>query len=206
NLLAAALESNPYDRSLRQIADKLDLASGSQPTSSRTAKTRRSQLETKSTLNPTQFSARLGEIEAQVGLIEILADNGKRQNTGFLIGPNIFMTTYHSVMDLPQSNIHKNVSLRFDYKESLDGRSITHGTVYQLAEKDWLIDYDEQLDYALLRIVGTPGLDPIGGERAELDAPGRGWMTIPVTPPVLSPGMPITILHYPEGGPLRLSI
>src|SRR5262249_31772142 len=74
NLLAAALESNPYDRSLRQIADKLDLASGSQPTSSRTAKTRRSQLETKSTLNPTQFSARLGEIEAQVGLIEILAD------------------------------------------------------------------------------------------------------------------------------------
>jgi len=115
-----------------------------------------------------------------------------------------------------------DVVLRFDYKRLADGTTLNPGTVYRLAT-DWLIDKSpmspidsqpepksgvpqpDELDYALLRVDGTPGAAPVGN-KAEPDAPLRGWIDAPTQPYDFQPGTALFIVQHPQGDPLQLAI
>ena len=66
---------------------------------------------------------------------------------------------------------------------------------------------DEQfLDYALLRLEGYPGAEPVGGRHSASSAPMRGWVDLLASVADPTPQMPVLILQHPRGGPLQLSM
>jgi hypothetical protein len=104
-----------------------------------------------------------------------------------------------------------NVSALFDYKSLSRRGPVDLGTTYLLREEEWLLssDHDEGdggLGYALIRVAGTPGNDPIGGDRAEPGARARGWITPPRRSSDFVPGSPVLILHYGGAGPLLVAV
>jgi hypothetical protein len=132
-----------------------------------------------STYDVGAWRRRLGEIEGRVCRIEF--PPAVAQGTGFLVGPSAVLTNYHVVKRIIEGELSPaTVRLRFDYKVGDDGVSVSNGTPYELGD-DWLIDHapyserdndvapvddpaPDELDYALLRVSGTPAADPVGGE------------------------------------------
>jgi hypothetical protein len=121
------------------------------------------------------------------------------------------------------------VALRFDYKAREDGISVDTGTVYELARDaaaaadGWLIDSSpyspvdtdggpgdplpSQLDYALLRVKGSPGNDPVGGARPELrSAEPRGWINIPARAHDFETFKSVFIYQHPDDRPLQFAM
>jgi tetratricopeptide (TPR) repeat protein len=217
-LLVAAMESNPHNSKLLDFAAKRGLTAVKRDEKALEVTLQKTQ----SFLDTSQWRELLGRLEPQVCRIEISATGAF--GTGFLVGPDIVLTAYHVVEGVINESIEpQDVVLRFDFK-SLEGKqTIYEGTVYRLAA-DWLVDYSkysqvdvqakpeseeprvDELDYALLRVAGAPGKEPVGGKRAESDASRRGWIEMPAQFPDLSPDTPLMILHHPEGGPLKLSM
>lgn len=224
SLICAARESNPGNPILLAFSQQFGFAS----TPKRRHEIERLIRESNSYLDVTKWRTRLGEVEAQVCRIEINSNGGTIYGTGFLIGPDIVMTNHHVVEAViageqgrTDSRGYKarasNVILRFDYKKLSDGTTINSGTVFGLAEKEWLIDqspnsslermprYDE-LDYALLRVDDAPGNHAIAVEKAEPSAPTRGWIEIPQQPYDFDPHTSLYIMQHPQGAPLKLVI
>lgn len=161
----------------------------------------------------------LAEARGRVCRVEI---GNRPVGTGFLVGPSAIMTNWHVVHDAYKQLVDgAEVKLRFDYRRAR-GRVVHEGTEFSLAEKDWLIDtlppsaLDgqaapsaepslDELDYAVLRVDGEPGSSPVGGDRAALDAPKRGWVKIPPGSPALSLGSPIYIVQHPLGEPMSIA-
>lgn len=168
---------------------------------------------------------RLGRIENQVCRIESPAGGG----TGFLVGPSLVLTNYHVVEELVAGSAAPgDVVLRFDYKAlpAPDGSGalvVAEGVPYRLAAT-WLVDhspYSDQdllnddegpappaldtLDYALLRVDGTPGEDVPGGDAPVPGAPTRGWVEVPEAAPPLAAGTPLFIVQHPRGDPMKLA-
>ncbi len=182
--------------------------------------------KTNKKLNPAQWRKQLGQVEAQVCRIEI--DNGATTSfgTGFLVGPDAVLTNYHVIRRLIGKKQIKpeEVALRFDYKVSEDGSSASDGTIYHLeeGEDEWLIDKSEYspvdqlldpmdqvpdaklLDYALLRVSGSPGNDRVGGDQAAPSAPTRSWVKVTNKQYDFDPGSPLYIMQHPQAGPLVL--
>jgi hypothetical protein len=131
------------------------------------------------------------------------------------------MTSYHVVRpvidgDLPSAD----VDLRFDYKHSATGGDVHPGTVHRLAS-DWLVAsapnsaFEErdgetteiptpgELDFAVVRVDGAPGEQPIGAG-AEPGAERRGWIdAVPGAP--LRAGDDLLVLQHLMGKPMRLA-
>ena len=135
--------------------------------------------------------------------------------TGFLVGPDLILTAYHVVapaIEGPEGS--RAITLHFDYKLPANGETISPGTVCRIARKDWIAaacpsgpEADlRALDYAILRVEGSPGSEPIGGDRAEPGAEPRGWITVPGRPFGLVPGSPLLIAVHPPAGPLQVSV
>src|SRR5207302_538451 len=60
--------------------------------------------------------------------------------TGFLVGPDVVITSYHNILTVVKNAIDPNhIILRFDFKRMGNGQDINMGTIYRLASKDWLI-------------------------------------------------------------------
>jgi len=126
--------------------------------------------------------------------------------TGFLVGPAAAMTCNH-VFTMngiePDSNWRDRLRARFDYKADADGKPIREGTVYRMAQaSDWMADRSpvENLDYALIRLEGTPGQDPIGSSQS----PERGWLS--AVPYSFAVDETLAVLQHPAGRPLSLSL
>lgn len=225
-LIVAARESNPGNAMLLAFSQQLGLA----PTveDSQTSSTpSRPQLE-KLIKTANYFSdinewrKRLGEIEVQVCRVEI---NGEPQGTGFLLGPSVVITNYHvmnKVIEEKPGFTPDKVILRFDYKRLADGLTVKTGTAYRLAD-EWLIDYSpysqvdlqaepksdvpqpDELDYALLRLDGSPGDEPVG-ENSEPGAPMRGWIKVPAEGYAFEPHTALYIAQHPKGEPMKLAL
>src|SRR5262249_26627828 len=73
------------------------------------------------------------------------------------------------------------------------------------AEMPAVLPQPDELDYALVRLAGTPGRMPIGGERGERDAGPRGWLDVPPTATNPNAGRPLFILQYTRGERLQLA-
>ncbi|EFH88938.1 effector-associated domain EAD1-containing protein [Ktedonobacter racemifer] len=210
DLLVAVRQSQPLNPSLLRFAAQFGLAP-SLPTQY-VSQFRR---EGETFFDLPEWLPRLGRIESQICRLEIARNV---RGTGFLIGPDVLLTSYVVVEEIIEKKAPpQELTIRFDYKWLGYSGEINTGTTYHLAS-DWLLDYSpydgsmtqesiqtQPLNYALLRIQGSPGKDPIGGERAELSANLRGWIDVPRHPVPIIPQSPLLILQYVEDQPLNFS-
>jgi hypothetical protein len=213
-LIVAARESNPGNHELFEVAQQIGLAPATPPVSVLESII----LKTNKFLDVNTWLTRLTEIESQVCRIEIKIGRGTAYGTGFLVGTDTVMTNYHVMRQVIENNgaTPSDVILRFDFKQLADGRTINPGTEFRLSMPDWLIDSSppssvgalpnpEQLDYALIRVDGSPGSEPVG-ERVSSNAGLRGWIKIPDTPYDFQPDTTLYIVQHPQGTPLKLAI
>ena len=221
-LLLAARESNPGNAALLAFGQQLGLAPENTPPRRELEKIIRT---TNSFLDITQWRERLGEIEGRVCRVEI---QNQPYGTGILLAPDAVMTNYHvveSVIEAEYGFQPSDVVLRFDYRQLKDGTTLSQGKEYRLltTETDWLIDHSpyspvdmelepkpglpepDQLDYALLRVDGSPGDESVG-EKPEPGAPPRGWIEIPGTAYDFPPDTPLFVVQHPKGAPLKLAL
>jgi hypothetical protein len=104
----------------------------------------------------------------------------------------------------------------------MDGTTLHPGTEFRLVAKDWLADSSpyskgdavddpalipgtEELDYALLRVEGGPGGQPVSAHNAEPGAPARGFIRVPTGGVDLRADAPLLIVQHPKGAPLKLA-
>lgn len=176
----------------------------------------------------------MGAIEAQVCQISIPTNKGTIKGTGFLVGPDVVMTNYHVVDSViagmegkqtasGRSAKASDVVCLFDYKRKAG--YLNKGIEIKLAD-DWLIDSSpvsaidhepepksgdpklDELDYALLRLARKCGAEPVvdPGEKAELEADKRGWITVPTTQQKFVESAPMFIVQHPDGDPLVFTL
>ncbi|QEH31964.1 hypothetical protein OJF2_04310 [Aquisphaera giovannonii] len=182
--------------------------------------------------DPVAFLKRFGEIMNRVCRISVPHDKGTMYGTGFLIGDETILTNYHVmeplVTKVPGAD-RKNVDLLFDFRTAPDGVATSPGVSFKLFDHDtdWLIDEsryadadlavkpvdevlkadrpEDRLDYAVLRVAGSPGGNPIG-VKPVAGSPPRG--SLPLLDrddgPDLEPSAAIFIFQHPKAAALRL--
>lgn len=161
----------------------------------------------------------LGSIESRICRIEL--PSGVAIGTGLLVGPDLVITNYHVIggilVDKSRSN---ELLLRFDFKVTADGTSINPGKLYSLLKHDWLVDFseysewdlvsgdveptDDELDYALLRVDGSPGNDPVGGDTGDQRSVSRGWIQLPQAPHDFLANRALYLVQCPAGEPMKV--
>ena len=208
-LIVTARNAAPENPELRKVSEELALAPPTPPRPDLEKLIR----QTNSFLDVVKWREALARIEPTVCRIEIPTGQGPVYGTGFLLGSNAVMTNYHVVQAvIPGATggllgqlraAPGDVVLRFDYKRLADGTTFD-GTLFKLAAADWLIDSSpvDELDYALLRVDGTPGDDPVGGQK---QAPVRGFLT-PKKDHTFDLDSPLFIVQHPKGAPLQLAL
>lgn len=214
-LVQAARQSVPGNALLQALAQEVSLAAIT-PELERTIK------KDNPFLDIAAFRTRLGQVETQVCRIEIPTPRGMVYGTGFLVGPDVVMTNHHVMDVIISGKVKPDVArFRFDYKRLADS-IVSEGAVFTLAADDWLVDDSspsavdskrepkpdvpkpDELDYALIRLAGTPGTKP-AGEKADPKAPPRGWIALDGAAPA-APESPLLIVQHPDAAPLKLAL
>jgi hypothetical protein len=221
-LVLAARESRPDKEDIVAFAQQLGVAPLGLP---KQPDLEAMIVQTNAALDILHWRIRLGQIEGQVCRVEIA---GQAVGTGFLLGKEVVITNYHVVEPVIKKKAGlgpADILLRFDYKRLEDGMELSQGKEYRLvtAGDAWLLDQSpyskidlksdpkpglpgaEELDYALLRVDGSPG-DEAMGEKPYSLAPARGWLQAPGQPYGFAPGTPLFIVQHPEGAPLKLAL
>ena len=149
--------------------------------------------------------------------------DGAPLGTGFLVGPDAVLTNHHVVREAIDSQWPgERVVCRFDYHIG-EGGGLADGTAVALrgAFADWHLDSSpgltdaqenagdppptpDQLDHALLRLADAAGTRPLFADYP--DGPKRGWVKVPPAAPATAKGMPLAILHHPQGAPVKLAL
>jgi hypothetical protein len=224
SLIAAACDARPGNSALREFAAETGLSGVPRGIDEALAGVRleRTVLEAIPFMDAGAWHARLGELLTQVCRVEVPAGVRSAAGTGFLVGPDLVLTNYHVIEVL-----HKNMGnprdtvLRFDYRRLPDGTTVSRGTEFRLAG-DWLVAWrppskvddlidpgdqlpaPDELDFALLRVNGAPGAQPIGRADGLSQAPDRGWIRLDQAgQDGFDSGYPLFILQYPEDAPVK---
>ena len=176
-----------------------------------------------STFDIGTWRKRLGEIEGRVCRIEYPL--GEAQGTGFLVGPDVVLTNYHVIEPFIVAGKAADaaaVAVRFDYKVADDGVAVQAGTAYPLAQ-DWLADFSpyseqdlsdepstdpdpDELDYALLRLDGKPGEEPVGGATRDPNPVPRRWITVPTMEHDFASQPALYVVQHPDGRPMQVAL
>ena len=101
--------------------------------------------------------------------------------TGFLVGPDLFMTNHHCIHDEVGLLPLENAAIFMDYYQELDVDRTRGGLTARVAE---ILQMDELLDYALLRLDR-----PIGNT--------YGWLELDTTTPDSSQS--VKLISHPDG-------
>lgn len=193
DLVAGALNQNPDNLRLLAVAEKLELDEGA-------AKFEAYVLENSPTLDVEDFHTNMRASERAVCRVE-----GPKYGTGLLVGPGLVVTNYHVVdTAIEGKSSPQKIVLRFDYKKKANGTDVQKGTEYQLAGgSKWLAASSpmDKLDYALLRVVGSPEEGYVAGQPG---APTRGYL-VPI-PYSFQPGDPLYIIQHPEKDPQKYAV
>ncbi|MET7290295.1 effector-associated domain EAD1-containing protein [Streptomyces sp. NPDC005573] len=177
-------------------------------------------------IHPAIFRAGIGLIEGRVCRLETVSSGMPRAlGTGFLVGPDLCLTSFHVVEGLFDGRLSPDeVRVRFDHRLG-DGLGAQGGprpaeeTVSALAPQ-WCVvsapygdaDLDpageripalDELDFALLRLADSPGSRPIG-EHPEPGSADRGWIDTRAFA-TLQEGDDIVVFQHLLGGPMRLA-
>jgi hypothetical protein len=132
------------------------------------------------------------------------------------------MTNYHVMEPIISGKVAPAAALfRFDYKR-LPNSVVSEGTVFSLATNDWLVDSSppsavdskpepkagvprpDELDYAIVRLQGSPGARPVG-EKPDKEGSPRGWISTENPTPAQA-ASPLLIMQHPAGAPLKLAL
>jgi hypothetical protein len=212
DLLVAARDARPRHAALQALAAEFGLSPSPQ-------NLERVIMPTVPFSDVSAWRARLGDLEGQVCRVEIPAGLQATVGTGFLVAPDLCLTNYHVVWPLINQRAEPSgTRLRFDFRRADDGTVVSEGICFSLAD-DWLaasrppsaVDTDpagglpaaDELDFALLRVAGEPGNDPIGRASQVRDSPARGW--IRQVGPAPEPEHPLSVLQHPDGAPLKIA-
>jgi V8-like Glu-specific endopeptidase len=151
-------------------------------------------------INVEAWLGRLREILPRVCRIEIPRDDP--QGTGFLVGPGLVMTNQHVVKDVVgKPEQLSKVVLRFDYRTDARGLVVQEGKEFRLAlNQPILASPEEDLDYALLSVDGSPGTETVG---SGAEATPRKWLTPQAGSLVTD--QPLFVIQHPEGRPLQVA-
>jgi hypothetical protein len=161
------------------------------------------------------FATTLLALADRVCRIEVVGPAGTSYGSGFLVGADIVLTNHHVVADVIDGPaVPSAIRFRFDFRIRAD-KTVDHGTEYGPADR-WLLAMSphspadladdptddpapDELDYALIRLDGSPGADPVSGRDI------RGWMDLAAEPPRLTERVPLLILQHPSGAPIKLA-
>jgi len=227
DLLVEARNANPRDPGLLEFAQDMGLAPGvvavkdgvSTPITGSALQLQINSAQ--STYDIVTWRRKVGEIESRVCRIEYPAR--RALGTGFLVGPDLVMTNYHVIEPfLARPELLPNLAVRFDYKVLEDGLTVNPGKAYSLAAA-WLVDkapysvHDNEvprlgepaageLDFALLRLSGQPGNDPVGGDTADPQPVARKWMVVKPTQHDFTANRAIYIVQHPDGKPMQIAL
>ena len=204
-LIYGALAENPGNEALRSFAEEMGFVATSPvtppllpPTGEAPAVAVAGGSSGPVFMDPGSFLARMSEAEPAVCRVEL---SQKGTGTGFLVGPSVVMTSYHVVnRAIENPGEPQEITLRFGYKMSPDGTTLYQGQVYRLAS-DWLIDSDEKLEFALLRVAASPGDEPVGNQPG---GPPRRWLN-PKAEHTFQHGDPLYMIQHPLAGPLKIA-
>lgn len=222
HLLREARNVVPGDVGLAEFAAPFGLAPDVvTQTASGLARVQSRQLELKiresqSTFDIAIWRQKLGEIEGRVCRIEY--PEKVARGTGFLIGPNAVMTSYHVIEGIAKP---EDIRLRFDYKVLDDGVAIGRGLIYNVT-RNGVFDSStyspedgkspsrdpnpDQLDYAILRVDGTPGDSPAGGNTSDPAAIPRRWIQPLLSVYDFQTQKALYIVEHPDGKPMQVAI
>jgi V8-like Glu-specific endopeptidase len=193
DLIIAARNANPTNAFLRTFAETVHLASQSPTTGELEAMV----LKSVQFQDAEQWRVAMSQRELAVCRVETPSSYG----TGFLVGSNLMMTNHHVLEHVINKQLAPNtVTFRFDYKMAADGVTLRPGITYGVeSTTNWLVDNSPpgQLDYALVRLAGNPGQQPVGGQQ---NSPVRGWL-LP-TAHQFEVGEPLFIIQHPAAAPL----
>ena len=169
----------------------------------------------------TAWRERIGALEGQVCRIanpEFTGTEGGGFGTGFLVAPNVVLTNWHVV----HSSLFEaeKVRVQFDYKKKTDG-SLNFVTSYGLVA-DWKLTESpptafeqnpknvpyvkpkvDELDFALIKLDGSPGSEPIGKNAAH--GLMRGYVQLPGKK-IEADNRVLFIIQHPQGRPMELSV
>jgi hypothetical protein len=215
DLIVAAREARPRNADLQAIAAELGL-------STVPWNLERIISESVPFVDVGTWRARLGALEGQVCRVEIRVGAHLVLGTGFLGAADLLITNYHVIEPLLAGRAEPaHARLRFDYRRAADGTVVNPGTEFELAD-DWLVvalppspvDFvadpggqlpaADELDFAVLRVRGTPGREPVGCGGQVEDSPIRGWVD-KVAADGFAAGNPLFLLQHPAGAPLKLA-
>jgi hypothetical protein len=195
-LVIAARKVNPTNARLRAFAEEVDLAPQLP-----IQQYERVVMPEVGFQNPQGFRERMSAMELTVGRVEVPGPQGI--GTAFLVGSNLALTNQH-VREEWQGRGHQDleIGIRFGYWKKRDGVEVEKGRAYALRENA-IVHHSPvgELDYVLLRLVGTPGTDrvgdaPIASQRGFLKPVGHIW----------KPREPMLVLQHPAARPLELAI
>jgi hypothetical protein len=168
-------------------------------------------------LDAVVWSARLLRLAHRVCRVEL---GGVPRGTGFLVGPDAVLTSYHVVREAITDRADgATLGFLFDHSVGSDGSTAAGVRVAaRAAWPHWHVDSspplstedeqagvtagsDDRLDHAVIALAQLVGSAPVvpGG-------PCRGWIELPEPAPSLTIGMPIAVLHHPRTGPLKLTL
>lgn len=142
---------------------------------------------------------RLATIERQVCRIE---RGGYLLGTAFLIGADLVLTADHVLSSLWHGSVSPSeITFRFDLTTGSRKEIVTEGTLFRLGD---VVQRNAELDYALLRVGGSPGVQPIGG------GPGPGgalrhWIDVSHAPRIHQ-GDQLLMVGYARERPPALTI
>lgn len=219
NLINGARTSNPTNAKLLRFSQIVEnFKSFEAPSKSELEAIIGDEMETSAV---TSWRERLGAIEGQVCRIanpDLTVTEGGGFGTGFLVAPNIVLTNWHVVHS--KHFVEDKIQVQFDYKKKSDG-SMNFVTHYGLASK-WRIaeepptahekdpkkvDYTKpkanELDFALIKLDGSPGSRPIGNN--EEDGILRGYVQLPGKK-ITGDNRVLFIIQHPHGKPMELAV
>lgn len=207
DLIIALREARPRKVELRKLAEQLGLEAAALTQADIENVIEKVIVKSARFANVEAWAGSLTKSEQTVCRIEIPTAAGTVFGTGFLLGPRVIITNYHVMKDVIVSPVlREQVVIRFGYKTAADGKTLDDGETYKLAT-DWLLAESPnnpkerppvagELDYILLRVVGTPGLDI---PKAREDGPPRGWL-VPVRH-TFAAEEPLLIIQHPQLNP-----
>lgn len=186
-LLIGAMQQNPNNPLLRELAPVLMLTGEGAPTERLQAIV----LGNNELVDIAEWRAGSERIEKSVCRFQII-NNGKAKGvgTGFLIADDVVMTNCH-VADILVDPRVEAPTVQFDFIEGADG-IVQTGPQFELTggKSSWLIGFSpvNELDYALIRLPQGTGRTPVPAPR----------------PFVFTNGDVYFIVQHPAGEPMKI--
>jgi hypothetical protein len=156
----------------------------------------------------------LGEIEGRVARLEIMEGSFTASATGLLVGPDLLLTSFSLFDRLARNYVRQSgpgrdtprVDVRFDLEVVRQG--VVRAGVEHSLHRDWLVAFspsaefpwpgrDRHLNFVLIRLDGSPGLDRRAGGLL------RGWSELPGRAKPPASGESVVMVSYPAGEGLR---